>query len=198
MVAYCDPTIVSPAPTPRSNGRNPWPPTPIGTSTVLLYAAARLGVWLAVFAALFVPIERIFALHSQKIFRKEIAVDLGYYFLNGLLPGLVLGPPISAGCARDPSLHPGRRPRRDRRLADLAQGVRHDDGGRDRLLLGPSLEPPNSVPLAVSRRASQRRAARFSGQHPHASRGPGVVADGHADADLRSGARESCSALATA
>jgi sterol desaturase/sphingolipid hydroxylase (fatty acid hydroxylase superfamily) len=58
---------------------------------VLLYAVARLSMWLAIF----VPIERLFALHSQKIFRKEIAVDLGYYFLNGLLPGLVLGPPIS-------------------------------------------------------------------------------------------------------
>ena len=63
---------------------------PIETCYVLLYAAARLGVWLAVFAAIFVPIERIFALHSQKIFRKGIAVDLGYYFLSGLLPGLVL------------------------------------------------------------------------------------------------------------
>jgi sterol desaturase/sphingolipid hydroxylase (fatty acid hydroxylase superfamily) len=62
---------------------------------VLLYAVARLSMWLAIFAAIFVPIERLFALHSQKIFRKEIAVDLGYYFLNGLLPGLVLGPPIS-------------------------------------------------------------------------------------------------------
>jgi sterol desaturase/sphingolipid hydroxylase (fatty acid hydroxylase superfamily) len=61
----------------------------------LIYAAAKLSMWLAIFAAIFVPIERIFTLHSQKIFRKEIAVDLGYYFLNGLLPGLVLGPPIS-------------------------------------------------------------------------------------------------------
>jgi sterol desaturase/sphingolipid hydroxylase (fatty acid hydroxylase superfamily) len=61
----------------------------------VLFAAARLTLWLAVFAAVFVPIERMFALHRQKIFRKEIAVDLGYYFLNGLLPGLVLGPPIS-------------------------------------------------------------------------------------------------------
>jgi sterol desaturase/sphingolipid hydroxylase (fatty acid hydroxylase superfamily) len=63
--------------------------------TVLLYATAKLGVWLAVFAAIFVPIERIFALHSQKIFRKGAAVDLGYYFLTGLLPGLILAPPIS-------------------------------------------------------------------------------------------------------
>ena len=42
----------------------------------LFYAAAKLGVWLAVFAAIFVPIERIFALHSQKIFRKEVASTL--------------------------------------------------------------------------------------------------------------------------
>jgi hypothetical protein len=63
---------------------------------LLLYPAARLSMWLAVFAAIFVPIERIFALHSQKIVRKGIAVDLGYYFLTGLLPGLVLAPPISA------------------------------------------------------------------------------------------------------
>jgi hypothetical protein len=62
---------------------------------VLLFAAGRLAVWLAVFAAVFAPIERIFALRRQKIFRKEFAVDLGYYFLNGLLPGLVLGAPIS-------------------------------------------------------------------------------------------------------
>jgi sterol desaturase/sphingolipid hydroxylase (fatty acid hydroxylase superfamily) len=62
---------------------------------VLLYSAARLSMWLAVFAAVFVPFERIFALHSQKILRNGIVVDLGYYFLNGLLPGLVLAPPIS-------------------------------------------------------------------------------------------------------
>ena len=63
---------------------------------MLLYAAARLSMWLAVFAAIFVPIEKGFALHSQKIFRKGIAVDLGYYFISGLLPGLLLAPPISA------------------------------------------------------------------------------------------------------
>ena len=61
---------------------SPWPLTPTETCIALIYAAARLGVWLAVFAAIFVPIERVFALHSQKIFRKGIAVDLGYYFLT--------------------------------------------------------------------------------------------------------------------
>ena len=62
---------------------------------VILFAAARLAVWLVVFAAIFVPLERLFALHPQKVFRTGIAVDLGYYFLTGLLPSLLLGPPIS-------------------------------------------------------------------------------------------------------
>jgi sterol desaturase/sphingolipid hydroxylase (fatty acid hydroxylase superfamily) len=94
MVAYCVSTIISPD---HSHG-----PTDVAMATdsyrdlaIQLYAAAKLGLWLAVFAAIFVPIERVFALHSQKIFRKGIAVDLGYYFLTGLLPGLILAPPIS-------------------------------------------------------------------------------------------------------
>ena len=75
--------------------------------TILILTAARLALWLAVFAAVFVPIERFFALHRQKIFRKEIAVDLGYYFLNGLLPGLMLGPPISVAVLAIHQVVPG-------------------------------------------------------------------------------------------
>ncbi len=74
---------------------------------VTLFAAARLAIWLAVFAAIFVPIERLFALHPQKVFRTEIAVDLGYYFLTGLLPGLLLGPPISLAVLAIHHLIPG-------------------------------------------------------------------------------------------
>jgi len=62
---------------------------------VLLLASARLAVWLAVFAAIFAPLERLFPLARQRILRKEFGVDLGYYFINGLVPGLILGPPIS-------------------------------------------------------------------------------------------------------
>ena len=43
---------------------------------VNLFAAGRLAIWLVVFAAIFVPIERLFALHPQKVLRTEIAVDL--------------------------------------------------------------------------------------------------------------------------
>ena len=58
---------------------------------VLLRAAARL----VILSAIFVPLERLFALHPQKIFRKEVAVDLGYYFLNAVVVALVLGPPVA-------------------------------------------------------------------------------------------------------
>lgn len=55
---------------------------------------ARLCAWLALLAALFVPLERLFALYPQAVFRRAIWADLGFYFLNSLLPGFVLGLPL--------------------------------------------------------------------------------------------------------
>ncbi len=64
---------------------------------LLAFAAniLRMAIWLAILSAVFVPIERLFALHKQKILRKQIAVDAGYYFINGLVPGLILGVPMA-------------------------------------------------------------------------------------------------------
>ena len=56
---------------------------------------ARLCLWLVALCVIFVPLERAFALHRQPVLRRQIAVDLGWYFINGLLPGLVLGVPLS-------------------------------------------------------------------------------------------------------
>lgn len=44
----------------------------------------RLTLWLVLLAAIFVPLERLFAVHPQRIFRRQVAVDLAYYFLNSL------------------------------------------------------------------------------------------------------------------
>ncbi len=55
----------------------------------------HLSVWLVLLAVIFVPLERIFALHPAKVFRKDFAVDLFYYFLGGIVPSLVLGLPLS-------------------------------------------------------------------------------------------------------
>ena len=55
----------------------------------------RLCVWLVLLAAVFIPLERLFALHPGEIFRRQIATDLGYFFLSSLLPGLVLALPLA-------------------------------------------------------------------------------------------------------
>ena len=61
----------------------------------LIIDLGRLCLWLLILSAIFLPLERLFALHPQKIFRPAIAVDLVYYFLTSLLPGLVLVVPLS-------------------------------------------------------------------------------------------------------
>jgi sterol desaturase/sphingolipid hydroxylase (fatty acid hydroxylase superfamily) len=55
----------------------------------------RLSLWLVLLSAVFVPLERLFALHRQKLRRKDIAADLGYYFIGGLVPSLFLAPPLA-------------------------------------------------------------------------------------------------------
>ncbi len=61
----------------------------------LLVDLLRLALWLLILVAIFVPLERLFALHRQQIFRPQLGVDLGYFFLNGLLPGLLLSGPLA-------------------------------------------------------------------------------------------------------
>lgn len=54
----------------------------------------RLCLWLAILTAIFVPLERMFALHPGKIFRAGAGTDLGYYFLGGLTTSLLLSLPL--------------------------------------------------------------------------------------------------------
>ncbi|MCC6426611.1 MAG: sterol desaturase family protein [Phycisphaerales bacterium] len=56
----------------------------------------RLSLWLVILVMVFVPLERLFAIHPQNILRKEIANDLGYYFLNSLVPAMILSVPAAA------------------------------------------------------------------------------------------------------
>ncbi len=55
----------------------------------------RVGIWFSLLAILFIPLERLFALHPQKIFRKAVAVDVAYYFLNSLMPTLLVATPMA-------------------------------------------------------------------------------------------------------
>lgn len=52
--------------------------------------ALRAGIWLLLIMFVFVPLERLFAVHPQKVFHKSFPTDLGYYFLNSLLPNMFL------------------------------------------------------------------------------------------------------------
>src|SRR5580704_758323 len=55
----------------------------------------RLAVWLVLLVSIFVPLERLFALHPAKIWRKQVGVDLGWYFINSLLPAAIIAVPLS-------------------------------------------------------------------------------------------------------
>ena len=56
----------------------------------------RLCIWLVLLMVIFVPLERVWARHTQKVFRRGFFTDLGYYFLNSLLPKTLLVLPLSA------------------------------------------------------------------------------------------------------
>ena len=55
----------------------------------------RLGIWLLLLMIVFVSLERLFAVHPQKVFRKSFPVDLGYYVLNSLIPKMLLIVPMA-------------------------------------------------------------------------------------------------------
>jgi sterol desaturase/sphingolipid hydroxylase (fatty acid hydroxylase superfamily) len=55
----------------------------------------KLGIWLLLLMVVFAPLEKLCARRPQKIFRKWFVTDLGYYFLNSLLPKLLLALPLS-------------------------------------------------------------------------------------------------------
>ena len=59
------------------------------------WEALRLCAWLILLMVVFIPLERIFGLHKQKVFRKSFGVDLVFYFLSSLLPKLLLVVPLS-------------------------------------------------------------------------------------------------------
>ncbi len=55
----------------------------------------RLCVWLVVLTAVFVPLERLFARAPSPVWRREIGIDLGYYFLNSLVPAALIALPLA-------------------------------------------------------------------------------------------------------
>jgi sterol desaturase/sphingolipid hydroxylase (fatty acid hydroxylase superfamily) len=60
-----------------------------------LMPVLRLSAWLAILVVIFVPLEYLFAAHPKEIWRKGIVTDLGYYFLNSLVPAMLLSVPAA-------------------------------------------------------------------------------------------------------
>lgn len=56
---------------------------------------ARLCIWLVLLTLIFLPLERLFALRQSADRRRAIPTDLGFYFLNSLLPALIMAVPLS-------------------------------------------------------------------------------------------------------
>ena len=55
----------------------------------------RLCIWLVLLGAILIPLERLWPARRDKLLRKDVGVDLTYYFLNNYLPKLLLIPPIA-------------------------------------------------------------------------------------------------------
>ena len=67
----------------------------------------RLAVWLVLLIAIFVPLEWLCGLHPVKLWRKQIGVDLIWYFVNSLLPAAVLSVPLAVVSRALHGLDPG-------------------------------------------------------------------------------------------
>lgn len=112
----------------------------------LAISVFRLVVWLAILAAIFVPLERLFDVHPQKVFRKEWLTGLIYYFLSSPTSSPARGPPSSwlppRGCWRGRPIAASRPSSiRPPRPAALGPGDAGPRGGRDGLPLGTPPQP---------------------------------------------------------
>ncbi len=56
---------------------------------------ARLALWLVLLVAIFVPLERMLAVRPAPLRRAEWLTDLGWYFINSLLPAAIIAVPLA-------------------------------------------------------------------------------------------------------
>ena len=60
-----------------------------------LLSVVRQCAWLVILTLIFVPLEQLVPVHRQKIFSKSALSDLGFYFISGVVPHLLLVVPLS-------------------------------------------------------------------------------------------------------
>ena len=54
----------------------------------------RLAAWLLLLCVIFIPLERLASIQRQKVWRPEFLTDLGWYVINAVVVGLVMGVPL--------------------------------------------------------------------------------------------------------
>jgi len=81
----------------------------------------RLSIWLMLLMLVFAPLEKLFSLHRQALFRRGFATDLGYFFINGLLPKLAIAPLLAILAFVLQSITPDFIPRWSAGLPDIAR-----------------------------------------------------------------------------
>ena len=62
----------------------------------LAFGGARILAAFGVVVAIFVPLERAFSARPQRVLRKGLLVDLGFYLLSAVVPKMLLVLPLSA------------------------------------------------------------------------------------------------------
>ena len=62
----------------------------------LLLTTTSLIVWLFLLTVIFVPLERAFSVARQPTLRSGLLADLGFFFMTGFIPSLILAFPLGA------------------------------------------------------------------------------------------------------
>lgn len=78
--------------------------------TAFALQVLRLAVWLGVLCAIFLPLERYFAVRQATGARPQHWQDLFYYFANSLLPAIVLAAPLALAAQLAHSMAPAALP----------------------------------------------------------------------------------------
>ena len=68
--------------------------------------ALRVSVWFVLLTVIFIPLERLFAVDRKSIWRREFAIDLAWYFWNGLITTAILA--SAPGCTEAGTINTGR------------------------------------------------------------------------------------------